>query len=84
MASHREVSAERSPVTRSRTRFSIEEDDILLEVIHNAIENHEPWMGYEPYKRLANEVSTKIFLNILCLTMNSSPSGLMNRGETVP
>lgn len=59
VASHREVT---SPVTRSRTRFTVEEDDILLELIHDAIENHKPWTGYEPYKQLASEVSTKILL----------------------
>ncbi|KAI0400022.1 TRF2-interacting telomeric protein/Rap1 C terminal domain-containing protein [Xylaria palmicola] len=49
------------PVTGTRTRFTAEEDDILLETIHAAIENHEPWNGFQPYKRLASEFPQRTF-----------------------
>ncbi|KAI1111670.1 hypothetical protein F5Y14DRAFT_424410 [Nemania sp. NC0429] len=60
-APHRAASTETSPITRSRTRFTAEEDDILLEVIHDAIQAHEPWNGYEPYKRLAHELPQRTY-----------------------
>ncbi len=62
VASGRETAVDRSPVTRSRARFTAEEDDILLEIIHHAIENHKPWNGYPPYEQLASEVSIKTSL----------------------
>ncbi|KAJ2993323.1 hypothetical protein NUW58_g1878 [Xylaria curta] len=53
--------ADRSPAPRPRTRFTPEEDDIILETIHHAIKNDEPWNGYEPYKRLASEFPQRTY-----------------------
>ncbi|KAI0518065.1 TRF2-interacting telomeric protein/Rap1 C terminal domain-containing protein [Xylaria bambusicola] len=55
------VTASSSPVARSRARFTTEEDEILLETIHHAIENHEAWNGYPPYKRLASELPQRTY-----------------------
>ncbi|KAI0903778.1 TRF2-interacting telomeric protein/Rap1 C terminal domain-containing protein [Ustulina deusta] len=62
VASGRETAVDRSPVTRSRARFTAEEDDILLEIIHHAIENHKPWNGYPPYEQLASEFPQRTYL----------------------
>ncbi|KAI0112392.1 TRF2-interacting telomeric protein/Rap1 C terminal domain-containing protein [Nemania sp. FL0031] len=59
--SHQEVPTSKSPVTKTRARFTAEEDGILLETIHNAIENHEPWNGHQPYKRLASEFPQRTY-----------------------
>jgi hypothetical protein len=70
-----------SPMTRSRARFSAEEDEILLETIHHAIKTREPWNGYVPYKQLAIDVSAKILQADPCLTTNSSRKERTNPGE---
>ena len=57
------AAARKSPVIKSRARFTAEEDDIILETIRHAIENHEAWAGYPPYKRLASEVSIERFIS---------------------
>ncbi|KAI0973296.1 TRF2-interacting telomeric protein/Rap1 C terminal domain-containing protein [Xylaria arbuscula] len=62
-ASGLKKAAKTSPVARTRARFTAEEDDILLEAIHRAIENHEPWNGYQPYKQLANEFPQRTYLS---------------------
>ncbi|KAI1278363.1 TRF2-interacting telomeric protein/Rap1 C terminal domain-containing protein [Xylaria sp. FL0933] len=55
--------ANRSPVARTRARFTSGEDDLILEAIYRAIENHEPWNGYQPYKQLANEFPQRTYLS---------------------
>ncbi|KAI1178351.1 hypothetical protein F4777DRAFT_114684 [Nemania sp. FL0916] len=55
VASRRRAVVDDSPVSKTRTRFTAEEDDILLKTIHDAISNFQPWNGYPPYKRLAGE-----------------------------
>lgn len=60
-ALRQEVTAGKGHVSETRTRFTPEEDDILLETIHHAIENHEPWNGYEPYKRLADDFPQRTY-----------------------
>ncbi|KAI0433747.1 TRF2-interacting telomeric protein/Rap1 C terminal domain-containing protein [Xylaria sp. FL1042] len=57
------IAAKRSPVTRTRARFTSDEDDIILETIHRAIENHEPWNGYPPYKQLASELPQRTYMS---------------------
>ncbi|GAP92907.1 putative transcription factor [Rosellinia necatrix] len=59
--SHQEAPNNKSPVTRKRARFTVEEDDILLVTIHRAIKDHEPWNGYQPYKQLASELPQRTF-----------------------
>ncbi|KAI1741433.1 TRF2-interacting telomeric protein/Rap1 C terminal domain-containing protein [Xylaria scruposa] len=54
-------SAAKSPSTGTRARFTTEEDDILLETIHQAIKNREAWEGYEPYKQLASEFPQRTY-----------------------
>ncbi|KAI0451292.1 TRF2-interacting telomeric protein/Rap1 C terminal domain-containing protein [Xylaria acuta] len=61
MAPRQGGSAEKSPLTGTRTRFTTEEDDILLETIRHAIENRAPWEGYEPYKQLASEFPQRTY-----------------------
>ncbi|KAI3321161.1 hypothetical protein HD806DRAFT_503172 [Xylariaceae sp. AK1471] len=61
VASHRGVASDRSPVIKTRTRFTAEEDEILLETIHEAIDGHEPWNGYIPYKRLATDFPQRTY-----------------------
>ncbi|KAI8955382.1 hypothetical protein F4801DRAFT_325765 [Xylaria longipes] len=61
VASRQGGSAEKSPPTGARTRFTVEEDDILLETIRHAIENRDPWKGYEPYKQLASEFPQRTY-----------------------
>ncbi|KAI1129405.1 TRF2-interacting telomeric protein/Rap1 C terminal domain-containing protein [Nemania abortiva] len=51
----------KSTASRARARFTAEEDDIILEAIHNAIENHEPWNGHQTYKRLASELPQRTY-----------------------
>ncbi|KAI1419662.1 TRF2-interacting telomeric protein/Rap1 C terminal domain-containing protein [Xylaria sp. FL1777] len=63
VAPNRGPAPNRSPVARTRARFTAEEDDILLETIHRAIENHEPWNGYPPYKQLASEFPQRTYLS---------------------
>ncbi|KAJ8125422.1 hypothetical protein O1611_g8217 [Lasiodiplodia mahajangana] len=51
----------RSPKSRAKARFTAKEDDILLETIHDAIVNREPWNGYQPYKQLATEFPQRTY-----------------------
>ncbi|KAJ3556796.1 hypothetical protein NPX13_g10059 [Xylaria arbuscula] len=60
-ASSPDVATRRSSVARSRARFTAEEDDIILETIRHAIENHEPWAGFPPYQRLASEFPQRTY-----------------------
>ncbi|KAI0816207.1 TRF2-interacting telomeric protein/Rap1 C terminal domain-containing protein [Xylaria sp. FL0064] len=63
VASSPKIAAKRSPIARTRARFTSGEDDLILEVIHRAIDNHEPWNGYQPYKQLANEFPQRTYLS---------------------
>ncbi|KAI1826673.1 hypothetical protein F4861DRAFT_41032 [Xylaria intraflava] len=61
VSSSRRANTDKGHVTKSRARFTAEEDEFLLETIHHAIENREPWNGYEPYKRLASEFPQRTY-----------------------
>ncbi|KAI1303997.1 TRF2-interacting telomeric protein/Rap1 C terminal domain-containing protein [Xylaria venustula] len=56
-----ENAVNKSPVARTRARFTAEEDDILLRTIERAVGKHEPWNGYQPYKQLANEFPQRTY-----------------------
>ncbi|KAI2628243.1 hypothetical protein GGS21DRAFT_528392 [Xylaria nigripes] len=61
IVSSRGATASRNPVAQPRARFTAEEDEFILETIHNAIENREPWNGYQPYKQLAGEFPQRTY-----------------------
>ncbi|TGJ81628.1 hypothetical protein E0Z10_g7134 [Xylaria hypoxylon] len=62
-ASGRPAATNRSPVARTRARFTAEEDEVILETIHRAIENHEPWNAYPPYRQLAKEFPQRTYIS---------------------
>ncbi|KAI8623257.1 hypothetical protein F5Y19DRAFT_389744 [Xylariaceae sp. FL1651] len=55
VASRQAAASEKSPGIKTRARFTAEEDELLLETIHQAIISHEPYQAHAHYVSLAAE-----------------------------
>ncbi|KAI1260140.1 hypothetical protein F5Y18DRAFT_406394 [Xylariaceae sp. FL1019] len=54
-AASRAISDEHGSCIKKRARFTADEDSVLLDTIHQAILDQEPWKGNNVYKRLSKD-----------------------------